>query len=200
LFLVRHLLILKEVTQNLDLVNRDTVNRTIDLSGMTETLTSMLGRTTSLLPNSLFASLGMPRGDESMINVRHGIDRELKKACEDVISGCANAVCKTIRDWTNSQSQKSPSPSAAVIEEMDQNFRLSCHRDLRSAMLQMRLYLEDDRTVHVLLLHVRDKIVDEYTDFRQMVADRSGEADLLSVSGLKDMLKEICEEDGANEG
>jgi conserved oligomeric Golgi complex subunit 3 len=35
LFLVRHLLILKEMTQNLDLVNRDAVNRTVDLSAVT---------------------------------------------------------------------------------------------------------------------------------------------------------------------
>jgi len=36
----------------------------------TETLASMLGRAT-LLPNSLFASLGMPRGGESMGDVKH---------------------------------------------------------------------------------------------------------------------------------
>lgn len=35
LFLVRHLLILKEMTQNLDFVNRDTTNRTVDLSAVT---------------------------------------------------------------------------------------------------------------------------------------------------------------------
>ena len=35
LFLVRHLLILKEVTQNLDLVSRDNASRTVDLSAVT---------------------------------------------------------------------------------------------------------------------------------------------------------------------
>ena len=35
LFLVRHLLILKEVTQNLDLVNRDDGSRTVNLSAVT---------------------------------------------------------------------------------------------------------------------------------------------------------------------
>ena len=111
-----------------------------------------------------------------------------------MISDCANSVCGTIRDWMNLQVSKSPPPAASAIEELDQNFRLSCHRDLRSAALRMRLYLEDDRTVHVLLLHVQDKIVDEYVDFRQAVADRSGNAGLLSVSGLKDMLAGICED------
>ena len=35
LFLVRHLLILKEMTQNLDLVGRDDASRTVDLSAVT---------------------------------------------------------------------------------------------------------------------------------------------------------------------
>jgi hypothetical protein len=38
LFLVRHLLILKEMTQNLDLVSRDDTSRTVDLSAVTGTL------------------------------------------------------------------------------------------------------------------------------------------------------------------
>lgn len=41
LFLVRHLLILKEVTQNLDLVGRDDAARTVDLSAVTGTFTSI---------------------------------------------------------------------------------------------------------------------------------------------------------------
>ena len=40
LFLVRHLLILKEVTQNLDLVSRDDTSRTVNLSAVTGTFTS----------------------------------------------------------------------------------------------------------------------------------------------------------------
>ena len=36
--------------------------------GAIDTLASMLGRTTSLLPNALFASLGMPR-DENITDV-----------------------------------------------------------------------------------------------------------------------------------
>lgn len=59
----------------------------------------------------------------------------------------------------------------------------------------MRLYLEDDRTVTVLLSHVQDKILDEYVDFRQIVSERSGNAALLNVPGLKEMVKGICEEE-----
>lgn len=92
-------------------------------------------------------------------------------------------------------SSKSQPPTAAVIEEIDQNFRLSCHRDLRSAVARMRLYLEDDRTVNVLLSHVQDKIIDEYSDFMQVVSERSGNAALLNVAGLREVVKVICEEE-----
>lgn len=75
------------MTQNLDLVHRS-IDRRIDLLGVNgtshghvptpgalahgraETLASMLGRTTSLLPNALLTSLGMPR-DEDLTDVRH---------------------------------------------------------------------------------------------------------------------------------
>jgi conserved oligomeric Golgi complex subunit 3 len=104
-------------------------------------------------------------------------------------------VCIIIHDWVLAQSPKSPPPAAAVVEELDQNFRLSCHRDLRAAVTKMRLYLEDDRTVNVLLSHVQDKIVDEYIEFRHTVAEGSGDATSLSVQGLKEMLQRICKEE-----
>jgi hypothetical protein len=39
--------------------------------GVTDTLASMLSRTTSLLPDALFASLGMPRAGESIREAQH---------------------------------------------------------------------------------------------------------------------------------
>ena len=61
----------------------------------------------------------------------------------------------------------------------------------------MKLYLEDDRTVLVLLSHVQEKIIDEYVDFKQAVSNRSkdSEASLMSIQELKDMLKGICEDE-----
>ena len=44
-----------------------------------------------------------------------------------------------------------------------------CERDLRSDVNRLRLYLEDQRTVHILLDHVQDRIVDVYADYRDLV-------------------------------
>jgi len=83
LFLVRHLLIMKEVLSSLelDLRGRDdesdvvstkvktpmtSISATVGgVGGMTETLTNMFNKTTSLLPEGLFASLGVARGPDS---------------------------------------------------------------------------------------------------------------------------------------
>lgn len=130
--------------------------------------------------------------------MRQGIDQEVKKACEDVIFGCANLVCAGVRHWTDTApanpNQQTPREN---IASMDETFKMGCHRDLRASVARMRLYLEDDRTVLVLLSHVQEKIIDEYVDFRQVVGERSkgSEASLMSTQELKDFLKNICEDE-----
>lgn len=124
-----------------------------------------------------------------------GIDQEVKKACEDVIFGCANLVCAGMRHWVDTApanaSQQTP------IASMDEAFKMGCHRDLRTSVAKMRLYLEDDKTVLVLLSHVQEKIIDEYVDFKHAVGERSkgSEASLMSAQELKDFLKTICEDE-----
>jgi hypothetical protein len=84
LFLVRHLLILKEITHNLDLAQRDGEDFQYGVTGIfpsyiklgrfdlaADTLASMLNTTTSLLPGALFASLGMPRSEEGIRDAKH---------------------------------------------------------------------------------------------------------------------------------
>ena len=127
-----------------------------------------------------------------------GIDQEVKKACEDVIFGCANLVCAGMRHWVDAaQANATQQTPSANIANMDEAFKMGCHRDLRSSAAKMRLYLEDDRTVLVLLSHVQEKIIDEYVDFKHAVGERSkgSEASLMSAQELKDFLKTICEDE-----
>ena len=130
--------------------------------------------------------------------MEQGIDQEVKKACEDVIFGCANLVCAGVRHWMDAVSANpNQQTSSANVASMDETFKMGCHRDLRASVARMRLYLEDDRTVLVLLSHVQEKIVDEYVEFKQIVSERSkgSEASLMSVQELKDFLKGICEDE-----
>ncbi|KAF8139471.1 Sec34-domain-containing protein [Mycena galopus ATCC 62051] len=183
LFLVRHLLILKEITHNLDLAQRDGEDFQY---GVTDTLATMLNRTTSLLPGALFASLGMPRSEEGIRDAKHGIDHDLKRVCEEVISSCATPICTPLRQWIdqidahNTRRAREQDAEIAPLtaqpafqqpaaEELERAFRAACERDLRGQSARLKLYLEDDRTVGVLLQHIQDRIVDEYALFRDVV-------------------------------
>jgi len=103
-----------------------------------------------------------------------------------------------MRHWIDTAppnaNQQTPS---ANIAGLDETFKMGCHRDLRASVARMRLYLEDDRTVLVLLSHVQEKIIDEYVDFRQAVSERSkgSEASLMSIQEVKEFLKTICEDE-----
>ncbi|KAH0828023.1 Sec34-like family-domain-containing protein [Lanmaoa asiatica] len=217
LFLVRHLLILKEVTNNLDLAGRDTQRQT-GQGGVTDALASIFNKTTALLPDALFASLGMPRGYESMTDARHEIDQDLKRACQHLISLCAKGPCESLREWVDRvrafsafrtvASPTNPPGSVPLLteqdwarqsaaEELHAKFVESCERDLRSAVTKLRLYLEDNRTVSVLLTHVKEAVVDGYMGYREVVwnmyaGDLKGV--VYSEESLKERLSVICDE------
>ena len=55
-------------------------------------LSSMLSRTTSMLPASLFMTLGMPHDVDTISDAKHSIDMELKCACEAVIAHCTEPL------------------------------------------------------------------------------------------------------------
>jgi phage portal protein BeeE len=86
-----------------------------------------------------------------------------------------------------------------AAEELERAFRAACERDLREQAARLRLYLEDDRTVGVLLQHIQDRIVDEYALFRDVVWNMYAggmRAGVLSSTGLRELLKTVCGEEG----
>ncbi|KAF8149366.1 Sec34-like family-domain-containing protein [Crassisporium funariophilum] len=244
LFLARHLLILKEIMHSLelDMKQRDDGQHTqkesgsskvVELApggggGVSETLSNMFNKTTSMLPEGLFASLGVTRGpDGDMRGVKVDIDHGLRQACEDVIAACANPVCEPMESWTTlanahkfqskalktAQFEKPPHTSsshpsqppppppaiaqnwAAEADNVNLRFREACERDLRAGVTRLRLYLEDERTVRVLLDHVQDRVVEAYARYRDVVvqmAGGGGEGVVLSVSALREILGDVC--------
>jgi hypothetical protein len=78
------------------------------------------------------------------------------------------------------------------------DFYLACERDLRADVARLRLFLEDDRTVGVLVGHVMDRIVDDYANFREVVWNMYMGAlrdVLFSTLALRENLKAICQEE-----
>ncbi|KAF7289949.1 RRM domain-containing protein [Mycena indigotica] len=192
LFLVRHLLVLKEITHNLDLRlgHFDAGEQDIDryLYGVGDTLAAILNRTSSLLPGAILASLGMPRTDEGIRDAKQaspGIDHDLKRVCEEIIITCAAAMCDPLRSWleqveshnalraSTSTSTKTTPESLAqpAAEALEQSFRKACATELSAAAMRIRLYLggTSGGSAEVLLAHVRERAIEEYTRFREVV-------------------------------
>ncbi|KAG6910078.1 hypothetical protein DXG01_013130, partial [Tephrocybe rancida] len=204
LFLARHLLLLKEVTQNLDLSQKDTEgsgNSGRDFAGMSDTLASMLSKTTSLLPDALFTSLGMPRTDESIQEAKHGIDHDLRRACEAVITLCTDPITQPLHVWAMTPTQPNvahpgpPIPSVSrhkpSAHDIVSTFERACSTELRAHAGRMRLYLEDSRTVtaRVLLEHVRERVGDAYEIFWEASGSGSGGGEqVMSIPVVRKLL------------
>jgi hypothetical protein len=84
------------------------------------------------------------------------------------------------------------------LDGLNLQFRETCERDLRSDINRLRLYLEDQRTVHVLLEHIQERVIEVYAGYRNLVMTMGGPSnsgqDVLSVTLLRELLKEVCEE------
>jgi len=83
-------------------------------------------------------------------------------------------------------------------DDVNRRFREACERDLRFDVNRLRLYLEDQRTVHVLLEHVQERIMEVYADYRDLVMgmgkpSESG-LDVLGATSLRELLREVCGE------
>ncbi|KAF9445796.1 hypothetical protein P691DRAFT_805193 [Macrolepiota fuliginosa MF-IS2] len=170
LFLLRHLLILKEVIVDFELggggsgIAGSSTDMGLIGGGVTDTLANLLSRTSGLLtlPEGLFGSLGVgvhgERGD-----LQYNIDQALRKTCENIIFECTNIVCRVISPWLSSStvstmasslnpattSPPAPGPSTSAgsrpsPKQVDALFRESCTRDLHNVLAKMKLYLDSE--------------------------------------------------------
>ena len=111
---------------------------------------------------------------------------------------------------TETKTRKNPStaenasstPAISETDSVNLQFREACERSLRSDVNRLRLYLEDQRTVYVLLDHVQERIMEVYADYRDLVMtiekkpSESGQG-VLSDTSLKELLGEVCGENRA---
>jgi hypothetical protein len=180
---------------------------------MPDTVSSVLSRTSTLLPGSLFTSLASARTEHladakrvrfpfySSYYATHtlffsflqGIDQDLKRACEAVISMASEPLCAPLRAFTGRPA------SAAEAAVLDETFRTACASDLRSNLARVRLYVSEARTAAVLVQHAVDRVEDAYGAFRlaaRQVGTRvAGENGLMDDEVLKSLLKDVCGEE-----
>lgn len=95
-----------------------------------------------------------------------------------------------------------PNSNAVVLSapRIQSDFLEALHRDLHSAATKVKYYLDDQRTVKILLEHVVGRIEVMYEKFGDMiftakkagVGFEMGEVEILSSSKLREILRDVC--------
>ncbi|GAA6017621.1 hypothetical protein JCM11491_005304 [Sporobolomyces phaffii] len=198
LFLVRHLLLLKETVRSVDLVH---IERAADFSSVTDMLSTVLRNSSAIFnPSALFqmASRGMPNFAETMFDAKTELDQALKKACEDLITSTCLSLTASIQyfldrctSFLSSPARAASSSSAAAaagrgdlaaqewatpdeVLKLHEAFQDEVGRDVAAVADKMRLYLEEDKTVNVLLPPLLDEVVETYTTFFNLTRSEYG--------------------------
>lgn len=133
--------------------------------------------------------------DRRVVRSPQGIDQELKQACEDVIQSSVDVVSGSVRSWAEkvrmthaldndpvgpdgqpalpriNYSQEGYWASARAAQSIIDSLPVLLERQVHEVATRLRLYIEDERTVSVLLKHVQDKIVEDYAVFNELVSN-----------------------------
>ncbi|RHZ56100.1 hypothetical protein Glove_406g88 [Diversispora epigaea] len=196
LFLIKHLLILKEQIASFDtqFVHEE---KDLDFSLITDALGELLQNKYSILsPTKLIglASKGIPKVVENRIDSKQEVDKELKRICEDFIFDSSKAAIeplssflvkvsafrlrndlKAVHYQTLLKNQKFAQP-AKIIEVYD-DFQETVKKRLRYIIPKMSEYLDDRKTESVLLKPMQKHIIDTYQAFYDILQNEKFELD-----------------------
>ena len=93
--------------------------------------------------------------------------------------------------------------AAVTVGGIDQLGDRALEAAAHDAAVRLRLYVEDERTVDVLLTHVQDRVVDDWLDFGALVAGFYGGALRGRVPGgafVRERVARGCREDWRLDG
>ncbi|KAK8854795.1 hypothetical protein IAR55_003534 [Kwoniella newhampshirensis] len=205
LFLIRHLLILKEMTAGLALSK----SRRKEWSGIGDFLKSLLDNATSLL--------GYQRGSIAKVSdfgpdARTDVDRALKIACEDLIALVTTRSASPLRRFltrctayltkVNSGTTKGGVVDLSAqefatpekVREVHEEFKKVAEREVSDWKVELRRYLMDEETVGVLVPPALNSIVDSYRQFHDLIRaeyDFTTAAGIMTPSAVLTMLQRI---------
>ncbi|KAF8513130.1 Sec34-like family-domain-containing protein [Hysterangium stoloniferum] len=209
LFLIRHLLILKDMTANLEFNERGSRGRGV--AGYLDAFGSVIRGTSALLNSTGLFDFGDANSQGEM-DARIGIDQDLKTSCESMISRCADAATESVRKFLErgiafkslNDADTSSAPlalaetefaNATTVIEVDTTFRATCEKEVSMWLTQSQLYLEDQKAVLIMVVPLQAKIVEIYSAFRDLVGVEYPPEimqALLSPTDFRTFLHKIC--------
>ncbi|KAG9105881.1 Golgi transport complex subunit 3, partial [Ceratobasidium sp. 392] len=195
LFVIRHLLALKEITSA---VENATTDHEVASQPPSDVLGTLLRGTSSLFnPSGLLGGmLGNTRQGETLSVARTSIDEDLKRSCELLITKCADGATAPLTSFITkcdnfSKSQPNTLLSTqdfaqpAAISGVQDEFRSTCEKQMLEWAAHVRLYLRDDSTIAVLLPALHDEISSTFTAFRKTAETRCSPG----CDGCQDVVK-----------
>ena len=102
-----------------------------------------------------------------------------------------------------------PAPNLEPLREQAPAIHLrfleALQRDLRGNVARVRLYLEDERTVKILLEHVVEHVLGVYERWSESAARlaagvRGAGVEVLSTARLRETLRDVCGDGGLSSG
>ncbi|GAA6044099.1 hypothetical protein JCM8097_008435 [Rhodosporidiobolus ruineniae] len=214
LFLIRHLLGLKEMVGGVELVRRE---RGVELG---EALAALLRAPASTLSGVLFNPralwTGLPHlaqmaGAEVMVDAKMDLDTALKRACEDLIRLSSASLTSALRAFLDrctaflsSPSRPASSSSAAPpslpeqpwatpaeVLQLHEAFQAAVVARLQAAVERMRNALREEKTVRVLVPPVVEETVETYGTFYNLIRSEYGFATSSSLVPPQELAEQL---------
>ncbi|KAJ9118234.1 hypothetical protein QFC22_004141 [Naganishia vaughanmartiniae] len=207
LFLIRHLLILKEMTASVDLVAR---RRSDDRGGMMQTLSALLSNALNFVGVGGLLGLNsngkVTRPDE-FITAKIEVDRELKRVCEAAVGHCGDRATvalkmfldRSIHYASSKQAKGTPTglptqpwANEEALHRIIADFEQTCRKTVEDWISDLVIYLQDEATVRVLLPPLQTRILNAYKPFYDLVRseyDPAVTASVMTPTALLAMLR-----------
>lgn len=142
-----------------------------------------------------------------LVHVLQGVDRELKRVCEDVIADCGNSVVEPLQTWLDQcnkyltyKSSRGQTPNLTSQPWATPERMVLAHDEFKAAVNQqiptwtetLVVYLQDEATVRVLIPPMQSHVLDIYRTFYDVARqeyDHETVAHLMTPPALHDMLQ-----------
>ncbi|KAL8883437.1 MAG: hypothetical protein Q9215_008231 [Flavoplaca cf. flavocitrina] len=173
LFLIKHLLILKQQIVAFDIEYVVTPDINIDFSGVTNTFYELRERGGFFDPRNLWKRMGgnlLPKVVENMLDAKVELDGRLRGVITDFTTASADRITNPINETMTAK--KGFDPLKAV-----NHVKASAEKEVPLLRKKLDEYLDDRRTKETLVSAVQDLVMQRYEAFYEgQMREKSGEA------------------------